>query len=665
MLFERIQIGNITLKNRIVMPAIDLGFCPDGKVNDRFISFYEERARGGAGLIMIGGTAIEEQEVWGGFVSIHDDSYIEGHQKLVTALKKHGAHVGIQLFHAGRYSFAFINGHKIKAPSAIPSPLNRQVPHELTIEEIKEIIKHFGEAALRAKKAGYDVIEVIGSAGYLINQFYSPVTNMRTDEYGGSLENRMRFGLEVIKEIRSQVGKDMVLSIRLSGSDFVPNGNTWVEMAQFAKELEKASLDMINVTGGWHESKIPQIQSEVPLGAYSYLASKVKQVVNIPVVASNRINNPQTAEEILLSGKADMVSIARGFVADSEWALKANNGKAETIRQCIGCMYCFDKLFGDISNDHSVGCAVNPRCGLEQERNITKASKPSQVLVIGAGPAGLEAARVAAIKGHKVTIVEKNDKIGGQWNIAAVPPGKSPFNSLLDYYQNILAELDVEIRLNTCADPELVKNINPDKIIVATGARVSTPPFPIDDKANVVSAWDILEGKPIHGSQVVVIGGGSVGCETALYISKLGTIDADTLHFLTFHQIESDDTLYDLLTKGTYGVTLVEMDKRLARDMGRATRWTVLKQMNTMGINTMTETKVKEITANGVKVQHGNEEMLITADTVVIATGSTPNTELYNELKQMFREVHLVGDAVSPAKVADAIHQGFLVANEL
>lgn len=665
MLFDSIQVGNITLKNRVVMPAFDLGFCPDGKVNDRLISFYEERARGGAGLIMIGGTAIEEQEVWGGFVSIHDDSFIEGHQKLVSTLKKHGAHVGIQLFHAGRYSFAFANSHPIKAPSAIPSPLTRVMPKELTVEEIKGIIKHFGEAALRAKQAGYDVIEVIGSAGYLINQFYSPATNTRNDEYGGSLENRMRFGLEVIEEIRRQVGEDMVLSIRLSGSDFVPNGNTWREMVQFAKELEKASINMINVTGGWHESKIPQIQSEVPQGAYSYLALKVKQAVNVPVVCSNRINNPQVAERLLLSGYADMVSIARGFLADPEWALKAYEGREKTIRQCIACMYCLDKLFAHTPGDHSVGCAVNARCGLELERVVTETPNPLKVLVIGAGPAGLEAARVAAVKGHSVTIVEKSDTIGGQWNIAAVPPGKSSFTSLLEYYKNVLAELDVEIKLNTEADPELVKKISPDKIIVATGARSSSPPFPIDEKANVVNAWDVLAGKPIQGSQVVVVGGGSVGCETALYISKLGTIDADTLHFLMFHQVESNDTLYDLLTNGTFSVTLVEMDKRLARDMGNSTRWTVLKQMRTMGINTMTETMVKEITANGVKVQHGSEEMLINADTVVLATGSTPNTELYNELKQMFSEVHLIGDAVSPAKVADAIHQGFLVANEL
>ncbi|HZK43713.1 MAG TPA: NAD(P)/FAD-dependent oxidoreductase [Syntrophomonadaceae bacterium] len=665
MLFENVNVGNIALKNRIVMPAINLGYCTDGKVNDRLINFYTERAKGGAGLIMIGGTAIEAQEVWGGFVSIHDDSFIEGHQKLTTTLKKHGALVGIQLFHAGRYSYAFAYGHDIKAPSAIMSPVSKQIPQEITIDEIQETIHLFGQAALRAKKAGYDVIEVIASAGYLINQFYSPVTNKRTDEYGGSLENRMRFGLEVIKEIRHQVGNDMTLSIRLGGSDFVPEGNTWREMTKFASELEKASLDMINVTGGWHESRIPQIQAEVPRGAYTYLATKIKDAVSIPVVASNRINNPETAEAILLSGKADMVSVGRGFIADPEWAVKAEAGRANTIRSCIGCMICLDKLFDHTAINQGVTCTVNPSCGLEAENSITKTSNPLQILVIGAGPAGLETARVAATKGHRVTLLEKESKIGGQWNIASVPPGKSEFHSLLIYYENILPELGVKILFNTLAETKLIQEINPDKIVVATGATPSTAPFAIDKEVNIVEAWEVLAGKPIAGSEIVVIGGGSVGCETALHIAELGTIDADTLKFLMLHQAESPETLYNLLTKGSYNVTLIEMEKYLARDMGRSTRWTVMKHMQTMGIKIMNETIVKEVNTDGVKVLRNGEEILLKTDTVVTALGSTPNTSLYQELKQMFSDVHLVGDAVTPAKALDAIHQAFLLAKQL
>ncbi len=663
MLNEKITIGNITLKNRIVMPALDLGYCPDGYVNERFINFYEERAMGGAGLIMIGGTAIEAQEVYEGFVSIHDDSLIPGHEKLVAALKKHGAHAGIQLFHAGRYSFAFTNGHKIKAPSPIMSPLTRQIPHELTIDEIHTIIKYFGQAALRAKQAGYDVIEVISSAGYLINQFYSPATNERTDEYGGSLENRMRFGLEVIKEIRCQVGDDIVLSIRLGGSDFVPGGNSWQEMIKFAVELEKASLNMINVTGGWHESRVPQIQAEVPRGTYSYLAAKIKAAGSIPVVASNRINNLHTAEQILQAGQADMVSVGRGFLADPAWAKKVNDGKANTIRKCIGCMECMNSLFNH-GVMTGVGCAINPQAGLEGERVITKTHSPLKILVIGAGPAGLETARVAALKGHNVTLVEKEDKIGGQWNIAAVPPGKGEFLSLLEFYANILPELNVEIKLNTNADIDLIARLNPDKIIVATGAVPSTPPFPISDKANVIYAWDILKGTPIKGKEVVVIGGGALGCETASYIAELGTIDANVLRFLLLHQVEESATLYDLITNGAYHVSVIEMNRSLGTDIGRSTRWTTLKHMRLMGVEALTSTKVTAVTDAGVTVEEEGKEKFLPADTVVIATGSVSNVSLYSELKGKFNDkVQLIGDSVQPAKVMQAIHQAFVEAN--
>lgn len=665
MLFTPINIKNTSLKNRVIMPAINLGYSLDGSVNERLINFYEARAQGGAGLIMIGGVAIEANEVWGGFLSLHDDDLIAGHRELVNTLKKHNTTVGTQLFHAGRYSFAFANNHPIKAPSAIPSPISKQMPKELTIPEIKTIINNFGQAALRAKKAGYEVIEVIASAGYLINQFYSPVTNKRTDEYGGSLANRMKFGLEVIKEIRQQVGAEMVLSIRLGGQDFVAAGNTWREMAQFAVELEKVSLDMINVTGGWHEANIPQIQAEVPRGTYSYLAAKIKAAVNIPIVASNRINNPVTAESILNSKQADLVSVCRGFLADPDWAIKAEMGKANSIRKCIGCSVCLDMLFDSKTDTYGVGCAINPQAGREGERQITKTSQPLNILIIGAGPAGLEAARVAALKGHQVSIVEKSPTIGGQWNIASIPPGKAEFASLLDYYENIIKDLDIRLHLNTSADVELITKLNPDQILLATGAKTKKAPFPIAPEANVVEAWDILNGETPMGEEVLVIGGGSVGVETALYIAELGTLSAESLKFLMLHEAEDYETLYKLISQGSFKVTLVEMDKHLATDMGRAMRWTVMKHLKTLAINTQTETIVKEISARGVRVEQQGEERIIPADTVVLSVGSLAENTLYEELKQKFNNVELIGDALKPAKVMDAIHQAFILANKL
>lgn len=665
MLFSSINVGNLTLKNRIVMPAIDLGYCPDGMVNKRMINFYRERAHGGAGLIMVGGAAIDASGIYGGFVAINDDTMIDGHRELATAIKKAGATPGIQLFHSGRYSFGFANGYDVVAPSPVASKLTGHVPRELTIPEIKDLVIAFGDAAVRARKAGYEVIEVISSAGYLINQFLSPLTNRREDEYGGSFANRMRFGLEVIRTIREGVGPDTVLSVRLGGSDFIPGGNTWREMSAFAAELEKATVNMINVTGGWHEAYIPLIQAEVPRGGYAYLAGKIKEKVSIPVVSSNRINDPETAEKILAGGQADLVSVARGFLADEHWGVKARK-RPETIRRCIGCMTCLEQILDhEMKSEGGVLCAINPRCGFEEKRVIKPAIEPKKFLIIGAGPAGLEAARVAALQAHQVTVWEKGTTIGGQWNIASVPPGKGEFASLTDYYQNVLPLLGVEIVFNKEADIEAVKAENADYILVAAGARPAALKVPIAKDAQVLNAWDVLNASPLYGQDIVVIGGGSVGCETAIYIAELGTIDAETTRFLMLHQAEDYDTIRQLLTSGTHQVSIIEAAPRLAVDMVKGIRWTVIKHLRTMGIDVHLNSPVKEITAEGVLVEKDGHEVLIKADTVVIAVGSKSEQALYEQLSSQLENVLLLGDARHPGKVMDALHGAFNIVNGL
>jgi 2,4-dienoyl-CoA reductase (NADPH2) len=540
--------------------------------------------------------------------------------------------------------------------------LTGYVPKEMSSSDISQVINSFGEAARRAKQAGYELIEVIGSTGYLISQFLSPLTNLRTDEYGGSYTNRMRFGLKVIEAVRSQVGPDFPISVRLGGSDFVSGGNTLKEIAEFARELEKASVNLINITGGWHESTIPQISHEVPVGAYSYLAHGIKSAVNIPVAASNRINDPQVAEEIISTGQADLVSVARGFLADPSWGNKAQAGETTLIRKCIACMNCLDRLF----SGQDVLCAINPQCGRETEMTITPANDPKKVVVIGAGPAGLEAARVAAEKGHMVSLWEKEDKIGGQWNLAAIPPGKEEFRSLLDYYQAVLEELDVDIKLNTTATADTVKSVFPDAVIVATGAQPSPAEITIVGQPLVMGAEDVLKGQPVVGPDIVIIGGGTVGCETAVFLAEKGTVNAAALKFMILHHSEEPQTIYDLLTRSHYSVKVVETSKHVAGDMGKATRWALMKQIRMRGIEIITGCKVDEINSLGIKmINNAGEVTDLKADTVVVAAGSHPNNHLYQELKNDLPEVYLTGDAVNPGHLMAAIHQAFAIARQI
>lgn len=659
MLFEPVKIGNLTVANRIVMAAMNLGWANDGEINQRIIDFYVERARGEAGLIVVGGATVEPPITNGGFISIHDDSLLAGHKMLTSAVKAAGACIGLQLFHAGRYSFDFLGGKDVFAPSPIPSKLTGHTPKELSIPEIKNIVCNFADAAGRAQTAGYQLVEFIMSAGYLASQFLSPLTNQRSDEYGGSMENRMRFPLEVIASIRKQVGSDFPIGVRLGGSDFMEGGNGWQEMSLVARELEKASVNILNVTGGWHEAPIPQIQSEVPRGSYAYLAAKIKEQVSIPVVASNRINNPALAENILQNGQADLVTVARGFLADPEWASKARQGKP--IRTCIACMTCLDTLF----MGQGLQCAVNPQCGRENQQ-IIKSPQAKKFLVVGSGPAGLEAARIAALKGHQVTIWEKADRIGGQWNIALVPPGKQEFKSLLDFYEQELAYLGVEIVLNKTADPASVKSGNYNVVLIATGAVPRSLPFLPQADANVINAWDVLNGSPVKGPNIVVVGGGSVGCETALFLAEKGTLDPESLKFMMLNRTEKPDTLFELLTRGSLQVKLIEMGDSLASDMGRSPRWGALRHMRTLGVEAITNVKVSAIAPGHVKiVTMNNEEHQLKADTVVLAIGSISNDRLHYELKNQMDEVYLLGDATGPAKLINATQQAFDLVNGL
>lgn len=655
-LFNPIKINSLEIRNRIAMPAMHLGYCREGFVTDEMVDFYVERARGGAGLIIVGGCPIDEHGM-GNMSQVNHDKYIEGLARLAGAVKEQGAAISAQLFQAGRYAHSFLMGLEPIAPSPVPSKLTRQKPREMTEEDIYKTIEDFTSAAFRVKQAGFDMVEVIASAGYLISQFLSPVTNLRQDGFGGDMGRRMRFGLEVARSIRKKVGPSFPIMYRVGGNDFISSGNTNDEIKIFCRELEKEGVDALNVTGGWHETTVPQITMAVPKGAFVYLASQIKEAVNIPVMACNRINSPELAEEIVSEGLADMVGIARGFIADPELANKAREGRPEEVRRCIGCNQgCLDSVF----TLRKVVCLVNARAGREGETKLAPAPFKKKVLVIGAGPAGLEAARVAALRGHSVTVWERESCPGGQLNIAAVPPGRGDFAEVVSFLSRELSRLGVEVLYNQEANLENTLAFGADALVVATGARPIVPRIPGVEGKNVVQAWDVLAGKCTTGKNVVIVGGGAVGCETALHLAQKGTIDAETFKFLALNRAESWDKLMELATRGTKNVTVLEMQRSVGSDIGPSTRWVVLQEMQRHGVKAITGATVTGITPDGASIRVKDGEDMLKADTVVLAVGSAHESALCEALKEKVKEIYMVGDAVKPRKALDAIYDGFM-----
>lgn len=659
-LLTPITIKGVELRNRIVMTAMHLNFTPDGRVNDRLVAFYEERARGGTGLITVGGCVIDDYAGATWMVDLRDDSCIEGHSILTNAIKKHGAAAACQLYHAGRYAHSVsIEGRQAVAPSAVTSRFTGEEPREMTLEDIRGTIRAFADAAMRVKRAGYDIVEVLAGTGYLICQFLSPTINLRGDQYGGSWENRMRFGLEVADAIREAVGPDYPVMFRIAGHDYMEGGNTNREWALFAAELERHGVDAINVTGGWHETRVPQLPMSIPRGSLAYLAAGVKGKVSVPVVSCNRINDVFIADEILRMGMADLAGMARALITDPYLAQKAYEGRYEEISHCIGCNQgCFDHVF----YLQPVTCTINPRAGRELEYEVEPARSPRMVAVVGGGPGGMKAALTAAERGHQVTLFEKSDVLGGQLTLAAVPPGREEFWTAVEDLDVQLDNAGVELFLETEATAKLLDGSGFDVVVVATGARQAVPPIPGIDGPNVVMAWDVLEGKADpEGRDIVIIGGGAVGAETGMYVASIGTISGDTLFFLFMNNGEDIETLRELCSRGIKKVTVVEMLEKVCRDVGISTRWTLLQDMRNLGITTIKNAVAKRIEEGRVIIEVAGEEEELPADTVIIAAGSCPANELYQEIKDSGMEVHLVGDASEARKAIDAIREGYEV----
>ena len=662
-LFSPLTVNTLTLKNRIAYPSLGLLYSWDRKLNARYHHFFTEIARGGAGIVTVGPVGIDF--VGSGLVvlGLDTDDAIPDFKKVTDAIRAEGASPWIQLFHAGAYSHPIVlNGETPMAPSAIFSNYSKATPREMTEEDIQGTQKAFADSARRAVEAGFDGVEIIGSAGYLLTQFLSPKTNQRTDAYGGSLENRLRFPTEVVKACRAAVGEAFPLSVRMAGNDFVPGSNTDNETPTIARAYEKSGVDLINVTGGWHESRVPQLPMELPRGGYAYLAAAIRKATSIPIMASNRITTPENAERLLNDGYCDMVNLGRVLIADPFWPTKAREGRVDEIRPCVACSQgCTDEVFCG----NPVTCIGNPRAGYEAERIIRPTAAPKRVLIAGAGPAGLEAAITAARMGHRVHLFEAGAEIGGQLAIAAAPPHKGEFIEFKRYYRAMIQRHGVTLTLNTPVTPALILAEKPDHVIAAEGAIAASPPISGAKSEGILSSWDILrKGRPL-GKRVAIIGGGAVGLETAMHIAVKGTLSPEMFHFLAAHEAETPERLNQRLFTGNHDVTVFEMAPRAGGDLGRSTRWILMDNLKRYGVTLVTGATVTQLSPKKVSWHRENKSQDAFFDMIILATGSKSVTTLSSQLPELGIAFTIVGDGLTPGKLNHAIHGGFLAATGL
>ncbi|MGV9355346.1 FAD-dependent oxidoreductase [Streptomyces misionensis] len=665
-LLTPLDLGFTTLRNRVLMGSMHVGLEEAERGFERMAAFYAARARGGVGLIVTGGIAPnDEGRPYEGGAKLTTEAEAERHRVVTDAVHREGGLIALQILHFGRYAY-----HRdLVAPSPLQAPISPFVPRELSDADVERTIDDYVRAARLARHAGYDGVEIMGSEGYLVNEFIAARTNHRTDRWGGSYENRMRFPVEIVRRVREAVGEDFVIVYRLSMLDLVPGGSSHAEVVTLAKAVEAAGATIINTGIGWHEARIPTIATSVPRGAYTWVTKKLMGEVTVPLVTTNRINTPELAEELLAGGYADMVSMARPMLADPDFVAKAAAGTPEAINTCIGCnQACLDHTF----SGRLTSCLVNPRACHETELVLAPTRTRKRVAVVGAGPAGLACAVSAAERGHSVTLFDAGSEIGGQLNVARKVPGKQEFEETLRYFRHQLAAHGVEVRLNTWVSAADVADY--DEVVVATGVTPRTPDIPGVDHPRVLGYLDVLRDGADVGDRVAVLGAGGIGFDVAEYLTDGGDkASEDPAAYFRNWGVDMEYTAPGGLTEPRRPAPprqvhlLQRKTSKVGAGLGKTTGWIHRTELRHRGVTMVPGVRYDRIDDAGLHITVGEESTVLEVDTVVLCTGQEPRRDLYEELVAAGRSAHLIGgaDVAAELDAKRAIKQGTELAAEL
>jgi 2,4-dienoyl-CoA reductase (NADPH2) len=666
-LFAPLDLGFTILPNRILMGSMHTGLEEDRNGFAKMAAYYAARARGGVGLIVTGGVAPDRSGCLNqGAMALVRASQTAKHRRITDAVHATEGRICMQILHAGRYGAH----EKCVAPSAIRAPINRFRPKELSARGVRQIIDDYIRCARLAREAGYDGVEVMGSEGYLINQFIAAKTNIRTDRWGGSYENRIAFPLAIVEGIRREVGENFILIYRLSMLDLVKGGSTWDEIVQLAKKIEAAGANIINTGIGWHEARVPTIATLVPRGAFAWVTKRLKGEVAIPLITSNRINMPQVAEDVLESGAADMVSMARPFLADPEWVIKAKAGREEEINTCIGCnQACLDHIF----DGKAASCLVNPRACHETTRPLKAARRSKNIAVVGAGPAGMSCAITAAQRGHKVTVLEALPAIGGQFRLARNIPGKDEFAETLRYFSHQAALLKIELQLNTCADFNMLKPF--DEVVIATGIKPREIDLPGIDRASVIRYPELLSGSRRAGNRVAIIGAGGIGFDTAAFLIKPeGGAPPTIASYLAEWGVDVEYreggglTAESAMEPCSRKIYLLQRKKtKPGADLGKTTGWIHRSVLKKNGVKMLNGVEYLSVEENGLRIRIDGSEQLLEVDTVVVCAGQVSENGLVADFARQGRKCHVIGGALKAGEIdaKRAIDEGVALADRL